>query len=106
MPVHQLPGVTLVVAVVVQFTLTLSSIVKPQNVAVSRAHPCLLFFIAFHLLSPPFPFWQLSEISAMPCSFVVDAHSLFTFSPHSQYSTNAVVGCSYTYSMFSFHNSS
>ena len=61
------------------------------------------FFIAFHLLSPPSPFWRLSETSATPCSFIVNAHSLSTFSPHSQYTTNAVVRSSYTYSMFSFH---
>jgi hypothetical protein len=47
----------------------------------------------------------LSETSATPCSFVVDKLFPYAFSSHSPFSTSAVVGRAFTYSMFSFHNS-
>jgi hypothetical protein len=77
-PVHQLPGVTLAVAVVVQFTLALRSIVKPQCFTVSRARPRLLFFIAFCLL---FPLLSVLAIVRNPQQRPAASLSMYILSP-------------------------
>ena len=52
-----------------------------------------------------FRFRRLSDPSTTPCSLVVDKFFPSASSSHCLLSTNAVVGRSFTYSMFSFHNS-
>ena len=52
-----------------------------------------------------FRFRRLSDTSATSCSFVVDKLFPYAYSSHSSFSTSAVVGRAFTYSMFSFHNS-
>ena len=65
------------------------------------------FHFPFQRCAPffSFPFSAIVRYLGDPAASVVDKFFPSAFSPHSLFSTNAVVGRSYTCSIISFHNS-
>jgi len=103
-PVHQLPGVNLVVAVACTVHSSPTGLLSNHQV-LRLDEPVLVSFSSLPFSSPLFSVSAIVRYLGDPAAFVVDKFFPSAFSPHSLLSINAVVGRAFTYSMFSFHNS-